>query len=789
MAKVLQGLVVFAALTGPVIAQAAGQAPESAPEQVSEQAPGQSAPQPDRAGARDAGADEIVVTARRREEAIQDVPAAVSALSADMIELQGGLKDVRDLSYLLPGLSFVDTGNINSENNIRGAGAGTARTAGVDSPIAVLRDGASITGGVIGGRTYARADLFDLARVEVTRGPQGALYGVNAVGGVMQAVSQRPRDDFGARARLSYAPDIERYQIDGIVNIPMEALNLGVRLGVQNAHRSDGHFFNAFTRAHGDVEHYEGYKATIAWDPSATFGVLGVFDYSDEVSPSNRVKNTNQRNDPSIATTQVGPADIDGPYVFQNNSSNEVDRRLVNLNLQVNWDVAGLTVTSISHVRERDTRFRQDEDGSAPGYASGPFPAATCGSRACTTTFTDVTDIASQEFRVSGQAGDRITWMAGASYAGKQSDFATITDGRTISATNLAPNPTVNGASVAKEEELQTGVFATLGFSATDALTIDGAVRYNKSDKKTDAYAVRRQPSSTLSCVAAYVDPTNVFNIDPACALTRAQLDETFKNTAPSVSVRYDLAPNWRVFGSAAVGYRAGGFNSATVLDPAIPEAFTPERNVAVEIGTKFELGAMNFTVTGFQNNFDDLLVSVSSIGPDQVSRGYRFNAGEAKSQGVDLEAFGRAPLPQGWGRLTMNASLNYLTGEIDSGPYRGRKVEGSPEWTATLAADWMRPISPRWRLLVSGSYRGQRGGFTNTTSINNLIELDDFDLFNASVGFANRQWRMTLEARNLTDERYEVLRDPTRSVWSDPREVRLNLAYAFGSEAGPERE
>ena len=125
----------FAALTGPVIAQAAGQPAESAPERVSEQAPeqasGQSAPQPGRAGARDAGADEIVVTARRREEAIQDVPAAVSALSADMIELQGGLKDVRDLSYLLPGLSFVDTGNINTENNIRGAGAGTARTAGV----------------------------------------------------------------------------------------------------------------------------------------------------------------------------------------------------------------------------------------------------------------------------------------------------------------------------------------------------------------------------------------------------------------------------------------------------------------------------------------------------------------------------------------------------------------------------------------------------------------------------------------------------------------------------------
>ena len=123
----------------------------------------------------DENRDVVIVTARLVEEKVQDVPAAVTGLSTQQIEDAGGLKDIKDLSYLLPGLSFVDTGNINAENNIRAAGAGTARTAGVDSPIAVLHDGASITGGNIGGRTFTRQDLFDVARVEVTRGPQGAL--------------------------------------------------------------------------------------------------------------------------------------------------------------------------------------------------------------------------------------------------------------------------------------------------------------------------------------------------------------------------------------------------------------------------------------------------------------------------------------------------------------------------------------------------------------------------------------------------------------------------------------
>ncbi|WP_374347937.1 TonB-dependent receptor [Phenylobacterium sp.] len=726
---------------------------------------------------------EVVVTARRKEEKVQDVPAAVTGISAEQMKDLGGLKDIKDLSYILPGLSFVDTGNINAENNIRGAGAGTARTAGVDSPIAVLRDGASITGGVIGGRTFTRLDLFDVERVEVTRGPQGALYGVNAVGGVMQAISQRPKSEFGGSLGAVYSPEIERRQIDAILNVPVPAANLGLRLGVQDVQREDGFFRNVYTGKAGDLEEFRAVRLAAEWNPLDSLRVFMVVDQSDELSTSNQVKSVNANNDKSLAATAFGPPDIDGPYAYAANTTNDVNRNVSSFNTQVEWDTPIGKLTSVTLLRKRTTLFSQENDQSAPGYASPPFPAATCATRLCSTLFADETELASQELRLAGDFGDAVTWMLGANLSGKQSDFFTILDGRTTSAANLAPSPTANIASVSKEEELQKGVFGVLSWQATDALTLDGAVRYNNAEKKNDAYTVARQ-LGTLSCVANYVDPLRVFATNPACVRSRALINDTFENVAPSVSVKYEIADNFRVFGSAAVGYRAGGFNGNSVLDPKIAASYQPEKNVAFEAGAKFELAGAFFTVTAFQNNFNDLLVTVDSIGPDAVSRNYRFNAGEAKTKGVDFEVFGGHRFGPGLGGISYNGAINYLTGEIDSGPYKGQKVEGSPEWTYTAALTYRRPLVKDWRVVTSVSYRGQRGGYTNTTKINNLVKLADFDIVNASVGVDNGRWRMALEARNLFDKTYVTLRDPTRDVYGDPREIRLSLSYAFGSEA-----
>ena len=765
MKKIVQHAAILAAISGAAAAQTPDQ-PTAQAAQV----------QDDR--------NVVVVTSRLVEEEVQDVPAAVTGLSAQQLEDAGGIKDIRDLSYLLPGLAFVDTGNINAENNIRGGGAGTARVAGVDSPIAVLRDGASITGGNIGGRTFTRQDLFDVARVEVTRGPQGALYGVNAVGGVMQAISQRPKSEPGASVRTTWSPDIERIGVDAIANMPFSD-TLGARIGVQMANKDGGFFNNVITGKAGDVEEYWGYKGVLEWQPLDVLNVLLIAEGSNEISPSNVIREVGERNDPTQPAAEVPPPDIDGPFTYGMNGKNFSEREIINYNGQIEWDTGFGTLTSTSLYRERTTDFTSDTDRTAPGY---PTPSqsnllATCATRSCDTIFFDHTELTSEEIRFASELTDSISYIVGANIQGRQTEFTTVLDGRTTSAANLAPSPTANVGQGVKEEELQTGAFASVSWQILDPLTLDAAVRYNHSEKKTDAYTVLRGPATgPTSCVLVYVDPIRAQIDRPDCLRNRAVLEETFNTTAPSASLKYEITDNLRVFASAGIGYRAGGFNANSVLDPSIQPTFTPEKNTAYEVGAKFELLDAFFTVTAFENQFDDLLVTVDSTF-NAVTRNWRFNAGEAKTRGVDVEVFGNAFLPEGWGRLDYNGAVNYLTGEIESGPYSGRTVEGSPEWTYTGTLTHRTRLMDEWRLVTSASYRGQRGGYTNTTQINNQVEMADIDLWNASIGVENGNYRFGLEARNLFDEQYISLRDPLRSVYGDPREIRLTFAIAFGSE------
>lgn len=728
--------------------------------------------------------DVVVVTARLVEEQVQDVPAAVTGLTSGQIEDAGGLRDIKDLSYLLPGLSFVDTGNINAENNIRGAGSGTARTAGVDSPIAVLHDGASITGGNIGGRTFTRQDLFDIARVEVTRGPQGALYGVNAVGGVMQTISQRPKATPGGSVTTTWSPDIERYAVDAIANMPYTD-TLKARIGIQLANKNDGFFRNQFTGKAGDVEDYFGYKGALQWLPTDTLSILLIAEGSSELSPSNVIREVGEKNDPNALPADVPPPDIDGPFKYSMNGSNVSHRDIVNYNGQVEWHTDFGTLTSTSLYRERTTDFTSDTDRTAPGYATPPQTdlLATCATRSCTTLFTDHTELTSEELRFAGEFSKAFSYLVGANIQGRQTEFGTIVDGRTTSAVNFAPSATRNLSQGVKEEELQTGAFASINWRIIDPLTVSAAVRYNNSFKKTDAFTVVRGPATgPTSCVSVYGDPFNAQVVQPSCLRNENVLKEKFETTAPSASVKYEILDHLRVFASAGVGYRAGGFNANSILDPQIIPTFSPEKSIAYEAGAKFELWDAFFTLTAFENHFDDMLVTVTTTF-NGVDRNSRFNAGKAKTYGVDFEGFGGTVLPAGWGRIDYNAAVNYLTGEIESGPYAGRTVEGSPDWTYTGTMTYRKRVFNDWRFVGSASYRGQRGGFTSTTGIDNSVKMADIDLWNASIGVENNRYRLMLEARNLTDETYITLRDPLRSVYGDPREIRLVFGIALGSE------
>lgn len=727
-----------------------------------------------------ASLDEIVITARKREEQISDVPASISVFSGQQLEDLGGIADMRDLSYLAPGLAFVDTGNINAELNIRGAGAGTARVAGVDAPFGLLRNGVSVAGGNLGGRIYTRADLFDVQRIEIVRGPQGALYGVNAVGGIINLVNNRPSFVPHARAGVSWSDEVERGSAEAILNIPASS-QLAFRIGGQLIDADGGQFRNVVSGRYGDRERFEGGRLSALWQPTNDFSVLAFMDGATERTASNRIRVTFERNDPSAAP---GPADPDGPFLYGQNSPDRVDRDLLNGTVEIRWGIAAGQLTSISSYRERDTRWTQDEDGTAPGYAQLPWPGPSCFTRSCVTNVVDDTTIRSQELRLDGQLGANLKWLAGANWQKRTTDFAVISDGRTLN-NAPAPSPVLNNGSVTLEEDTQYGVFGSLSWSVSDAWTLDLAARWSQSDKSGEAYVVRRGPGPTL---CPYLDPIRGdLGVLPTCVASPISFEETFENTSPTLALTYAVSSDWNLFATVGRGHRSGGFNGTAALFPGVvPEVYDSEEADAYEIGTKFSLGGGLVTATLYRNEYSNLLISLPV--PGDLGRSFRANAGRAQTQGADLEWVGRASfVPERFGSLDFTFAVNWLAGEIESGPYQGREVEGSPEQTYTATAVYGRKLIGAWRLLASVAYRGQRGGFTNTTQINNLVRLEDLDLWDARLALNRGPFTVSVAAENLFDEEYVSLRDPTRSVYGDPRQVTFRFDFRPGTDAsGP---
>ena len=186
--------------------------------------------------------DVVYVTARRRTERLTDVPGSATALSADDLQKRGSPRTARDILAGEAGVRFFDTSSpVNSEVSIRGSS--TARATNADPSVGLYRDGAYIGGGLIGGRSFARVDIFDAQRIEVLRGVQGALYGRNAVGGAVNLITTRPQFETGGYVDFKYTAETEAVEGQAVANFaPSDSL--AFRLGVDGVTQDDGLFYD-----------------------------------------------------------------------------------------------------------------------------------------------------------------------------------------------------------------------------------------------------------------------------------------------------------------------------------------------------------------------------------------------------------------------------------------------------------------------------------------------------------------------------------------------------------------
>ncbi|WP_293382462.1 TonB-dependent receptor [Phenylobacterium sp. SCN 70-31] len=696
--------------------------------------------------------EELVVTARKREENVQDVPAVVSALSGENIRALGGVSDTRDLVQLLPGVTFIEAASkANAEPNIRGAGQ--ARLPNSDAAIGLYRDGAYIAGGNIGGRAFQRFDLFDVERVESLRGPQGALYGRNAVGGAINTITRKPGFSDSAEVTVGYG-DHDTLVANGLFNKAVTD-TFAVRLGFDHTQQSGCIYKRLDTGGCFDFMKYGAGRLAMRWRPNDRFDATFVADYSDMATDSG-----------GVGFYRSAPRPFDTNDVNGRTSLNTAQS---NFNFSFSYDLGWADLYSTTNHRRRDSAWYTDPDG-----LTGNAQALR----------TDKSETTFHETRLQGEA-DRLNWLVGADLFYLKDDYNIRERGlallvNTMTMTTINPNSDLN--TLLDSESY--GVFGSVEYSLTERAKLQAEARYSYDKKEGEIIAVR------VDGGPRYVD------FPPGSPQARPSV--SFENLSWGVTASYRWTPELMTFARVATAFRAGGFNSelgnpcnmpdevpgtsCNLID--VPFTYEPEKSITYEAGLKSTWWERRLLLNAnvYWVEYKDLLANLNNGIPPMMDplNGAMFlaNAGDAWALGAEVDLSVSAPLPPELGQLTFTANYAHQEGEFRDPPAflttvrKGNKVARLRNAQVTGSALYAKPITEDWILRASLTVRHESGGFQGAE--NNTI-LDDYTVFGGRVALESQHWTLSVRAQNLFNHRYFTNQGGTQVSPGLQEEYRLN--------------
>jgi outer membrane receptor protein involved in Fe transport len=765
-------------------------------------------------GAAAAEEDEVVVvTARRRAEQLREVPGSVTAITeADrealvLDRMDDYLRQSQSTTLVASGPEYL--------NDITIRGQGSGRVGFTETATGLYRDGVYNAGGGFGGRTLSRLDLFDTSRVEVLRGPQGALFGRNAVGGVINVIPNGPGDDFEARLTGRYA-DPERSDVEVVLNVPL-AETFAVRLGGFLTDQDEGFIFNTTTGAFIDQQTVGGARITAEARPTETVRIGASVEYFDGETPAFTGLARNPILDPE-------------PYVRANQNrvgvTNVIERALT---LSADFDLGWADLALRAARRERDGgRTNEDDDHfagqSLTDVVSGAPVAFPDYSRAQFELY--ARDIYQAILTSRGQS--RLRWLIGAealdstdevntepllcpTYTGAaQPDTpgcfvgnAGVLAGASLTARNGGRRTMNNDRFI--EDLNSISVFGSIDYDLTERLLLGLEMRVQHDERD---YQFRRFSEDPLVYFGSGPIPAGLLAplggsgvnttqfcpptlVGPACAPGNetaeiaSQQDNTFYT--PTATLRWNFAEEQYAYLRFATGYRSGGFNTnlpPTTIRSALAAALTYDAEYAYnyEAGWKGEFFGFNAEAAIFYTWTNDVqVVTAPALGaPGFVLS----NAGDAHVYGFEAEA--RRTFDLGPGRLSARLAFATLDGEFEEGAslinqgvvvdLEGLQVPRLRDYQVTANLFYTHPIgSLRGFVGVSGQFA--EGGFDNP---DNTREYQGYELYDARLGLEGGHWRFSLFGRNLTDERYVLNEVSTNEFWSQPRVYGAELALRY---------
>ncbi|MEE4146232.1 MAG: TonB-dependent receptor [Halieaceae bacterium] len=723
--------------------------------------------------------EEIVVSARKRSESLQDVGLAVSALSRVEIE-RTFARDLSDLASVSPNLIIDDTaqgpGGV-AAIFIRGIGVADVEKS-FDPAVGVVVDGI-----FLGANAGSLLRSIDLASVEVLRGPQGTLFGRNTIGGLINITHTQPTGELGARVRAG-AEDYDTYYVDGIFNFGITD-DLGAKITLGKRDQQEGYYDNVTVPGDGEGENdYQTYGLNMLWNASDKLEFEASYQKEETDQDTPPLLNTGQPGrhlfcdvygycSPSLTKPITGdrlkvanqgflpagaPADKNNPFKVTS-ADDLVPKKLdatfdtESWSFETRWNLSdSYRIDYLYGHWESEETILSNWDGTPELLYGTTRPADY--------------DQDSHELRLTYDSNEKLSFVAGAYYWESQYEMDLN------SHIGFAePGLVYDIYQHTKMTTDSWAVFFEGDYELTDALTFTLGGRYTEDEKES------RQNGAQGN------------NIDPQ---TGQYPKEDWDEFTPRIGARYQFTEDLMAFATYSKGYRSGGFLGRVDSDESASTPYDPETVDNYELGIKSEWWDNRLRVNAnvFYMEYDDKqeelqLPSNDATGQKTVVS----NASSATIEGVELEV--QASLSE---NLSLRANIGYLDTSYDDFNYEA--LDGSivdlsdvefrraPDWTGSLDAtyEWDMAGGTAW---VRGAYHFIGEHFV---SVDNSPELknDDQHLIDASVNYSINAFTFSIYGRNLTDEDGYTHGYDVDTLWSyaatrPPRTYGLEVIYNFG--------
>ncbi|MBB3168677.1 TonB-dependent receptor [Simiduia aestuariiviva] len=693
--------------------------------------------------------EEVVVTAQKREQSLQEVPVAVTAIGEDAL-MQNGVSDITDVQKLSPNTTLQVGRGTNSTLTafIRGIGQQDPLW-GFEPGVGIYVDDVYIArpqGAVM--------DVLDIERIEVLRGPQGTLYGKNTIGGAVKYVTKRMNEE----TRITLSGALGSFNQQDVKLAGSTQIADGVYFGGAIASfQRDGYGENVLTGKDQYDKDVLSARVAMEFTPTDTVWIRVAADQTtDNSSPKHGYRMN--------ADLTAAPV-LDSVYDTESNMLHDNSVETSGFSLTAEWQLSdSLVLKSITAYREGETETAIDFDSvNRPDFDVPAF-------------YKD--DQTTQEFQLNWE-GDNANLVSGLYY---YDGSATGAFDAVLGFINL----TQQVAGSVDTKSLSAYAHYNWQFAPDWNLSLGG--RYTQDKKDAEVYKANFLGTYSPLFAGKYNagQPAAVF----LNTLTDYSNDDSWSKFTPHVGIDYQVNSDLMVYATYSTGFKSGGFDmrgDAASL-PSTVDGFDPETVTSYEMGVKSDLfnNRLRLNAAAFYADYTDMQVTVQAFTPGGGFSSAVLNAGKSRIQGVELEA-SLAMTENLLANMTLGYAdtefVEFISGGVDVSS--DRDMQNTPDTTAMLQLNYTLPFASGAELVFNPtlSYRAETQIFETPSQ----IDQDAYTLFDMSATFysSDQKWQLSLVGKNLTDEEYRVAGYNfggafVTGFYGAPRTIALSGNYNF---------